>query len=88
MSTFELSWEEYAPRNEEERHRVYRCLNGELTLLATGPDWASAGTAIGQLSEDGEFDGHDCSMGWLDTHGTSKRRGRWIANPFTAGGTR
>lgn len=83
-----FAWDDLCPRNEEERYRIYRCCNAQLELLATCSAPGGIGVAICQLHEEEEFDSFDCSVGVLDTHGTSEKRGTWIVNPFTAGGTR
>lgn len=84
--------EDFAPRTEDERYRIYvleppddrRTRN--LLLIATAADMTAVGTALGALDEDevtaGNAEGLSCrgNVGVLD--GLERR---WIVKPFPHG---
>lgn len=76
-----VEWEEYAPRNGEERFRIYcRSHEGELTLIATCGSPEALGVAIVTLGREHEFD--DCALGILDALGETGEK--WIVRPWEA----
>jgi hypothetical protein len=82
-----FAWDDLVPRDEQNRYRIYRAVNATLELVGTAPDGGGWGRAVTCFSEEGEFRGHDCSVGVLDTHCTDERRGTWVVPPFASGGT-
>lgn len=68
------------PRNPEHRFRIYRQHYDEIDLVATATTAEDVGAAIIALGVEGVFS-HSC-VGILDTHGSDKRPGTWVINPW------
>jgi hypothetical protein len=68
------------PRNKDHRFRIYRQLYDEIDLVATATTAEDVGVAIITLGAEGVFS-HSC-VGILDSHGTDKKPGSWVINPW------
>lgn len=69
-----------APRNMENRYRIYKQVFDELELLATATTPGDVGVALVTLGSEGEF--AESCVGLLDTHGKENALGTWLINPF------
>ena len=80
---FVLPAENYAPRCEAERYRVY-ALDGEnaLHLRATCGSKSGIGMVVATMGAEGEWE--LCALGVLDTHGSEDEPGTWLVNPWDA----
>lgn len=83
-----LTTDELYPRTLAERYRLYQRRGDELEVLATAPDMAGVGLAIGTLDEDARAAGGRLAdggpVGVLDTcpGGVPSETGDWIVKPW------
>lgn len=72
-----MLWEDFAPRNERERYRIYEVLAGGVRhLLATTGTKEGIGTCLVTFFEEGEIT-PGTNVGVLD--GIERK---WIVNPY------
>lgn len=72
--------EVFAPRDQENRYRIYRLVYDELQLVATAPDEESVGVALVRLGKEQQFSGS--APGLLDSRGSEGEAGTWVISPW------